>query len=61
MKLVLRSVLAQSDVTVQGDLVEVSRRRSITLSPSRRATTVLRERARTSVGEGAQPIAGVAA
>jgi cytochrome P450 len=61
MKLVLRSVLAQSDVTVQGDLVEVSRRRSITLSPSGRATTVLRERARAPVGEGAQPIAGVAA
>jgi len=61
MKLVLRSVLAQSDVTVHGDLVEVSRRRSITLSPSRRATTVLRERAQPHVSEGASAVARVAA
>jgi cytochrome P450 len=61
MKLVLRSVLAQYDVSVGGDQIEVSRRRSITLSPSGRATTVLRERARPRVTDGAQSIAGVAA
>jgi cytochrome P450 len=60
MKLVLRSVLAQSDVSVHGDQIEVSRRRSITLSPSGRATTVLHERARPRVTEGAQSIAGIA-
>jgi hypothetical protein len=57
MKLVLRSVLAQNDVSVRGDGREVSRRRSITLSPSRGATTVLRERTHSQVTESAQPVA----
>ena len=42
MKIVLRSVLERSTLTADG--LELSRRRSITLSPRRGATTVLRER-----------------
>lgn len=44
MKLVLRAVLARSEVRAGIDGVELSRRRNITLSPRRGAPTVLRER-----------------
>jgi cytochrome P450 len=60
MKLVLRSVLSQSEVRAGGDGLELSRRRSITLSPGRGATTVLRERTRPRVPEAAPSIAAVA-
>jgi cytochrome P450 len=43
MKIVLKSVLAASELTLAGDL-ELTRRRSITLSPRLGARTVLRER-----------------
>jgi cytochrome P450 len=61
MKLVLRSVLARSAVRVGGHGLELSRRRSITLSPRRGATTVLIDRARHQSPEHAQPIAHIAA
>jgi cytochrome P450 len=61
MKLVLRSVLARSAVRVGGNGLELSRRRSITLSPRRGATTVLIDRARHRSPEHAQPIADIAA
>jgi cytochrome P450 len=60
MKLVLRSVLTQSEVQPGGDGLELSRRRSITLSPRRSATTVLRTRARPRETERAQSVAAVA-
>jgi cytochrome P450 len=60
MKLVLRSVLAQSEVRSGIHGLELSRRRSITLSPGRGATTVLRDRARTRPAAAPEPIAGVA-
>jgi cytochrome P450 len=60
MKLVLRSVLARNEVRVGGAGLELSRRRSITLSPGRGATTVLMERARLGDAESAQPFVGVA-
>jgi cytochrome P450 len=44
MKIVLRAVLAGSAVSPSENGAEPSRRRSITLSPGRRASTVLRER-----------------
>jgi cytochrome P450 len=44
MKLVLRMVLARSDVRLAGQGLELSRRRAITLSPQHGALTVLRER-----------------
>ena len=44
MKIVLRAVLAGSAVGASENGAEPSRRRSITLSPGRRASTVLRER-----------------
>ena len=56
MKLVLRSVLSRNEISVRGDRLEVSRRRSITLSPSRGATTVLNERARSRITERAQSV-----
>jgi cytochrome P450 len=46
MKLVLRAVLSQADVEPGGDGLELSRRRSITLSPRHGAMTILRDRAR---------------
>jgi cytochrome P450 len=46
MKLVLRSVLARNEMRAGGAGLELSRRRSITLSPGGGATTVLDERAR---------------
>jgi hypothetical protein len=58
---VLRAVLSQADVSVGGDAVEVSRRRSITLSPSGRATTILNQKARPATADGARSVAGVAA
>ena len=59
MKLVLRSVLARSDVHVAGDALELNRRRSITLSPRRGATIVLRDRPLVAA-EGARSLAAVA-
>ena len=44
MKLVLRAVLSRCEVRPGIDGAEVSRRRAITLSPNRRATTVLHDR-----------------
>jgi cytochrome P450 len=46
MKVVLRAVLARAEVAPAPDAAEGSRRRSITLSPRRRALTVLRARTR---------------
>jgi cytochrome P450 len=43
MKIVLRTILSRSEI-VAGDGAELSRRRSITLSPRHGASTVLRER-----------------
>jgi cytochrome P450 len=61
MKLVLRSVLSQSEVRPGTAGLELARRRSITLSPDRGATTVLSERARSQETESARSTAGVAA
>jgi cytochrome P450 len=44
MKLVLRAVLSHNEIRLAGGDFEVSRRRSITLSPGAGATTVLRDR-----------------
>jgi hypothetical protein len=44
MKIVLQAVLSRCEVRPGIDAVEVSRRRAITVSPSRRATTVLHDR-----------------
>jgi cytochrome P450 len=60
MKLVLRSVLARNEVRVGGAGLELSRRRSITLSPGGGATTVLNERARPREPEDAQSFVGAA-
>jgi hypothetical protein len=49
MKIVLRSVLASNDLRASEDMAERSRRRSITLSPRRGATTVLVAREPTRV------------
>jgi cytochrome P450 len=46
MKLVLRAVLGRNEIRPAGDGLELSRRRSITLSPGAGATTVLRARDR---------------
>jgi cytochrome P450 len=46
MKTVLRAVLARNELSPAGDGLELSRRRSITLSPRRGARTVLRDRRR---------------
>jgi cytochrome P450 len=46
MKIVLRSMLAGSEVRAGAGGLELARRRSITLSPGRGATTVLRDRTR---------------
>jgi cytochrome P450 len=59
MKLVLRSVLARNEVRAGRAGLELSRRRSITLSPGRGATTVLDERARPRELESAQSLAAV--
>ncbi len=61
MKLVLRSVLSQAEVRPGTAGLELARRRSITLSPGRGATTVLNDRARGAVTDGVRPTAGVAA
>jgi cytochrome P450 len=60
MKLVLRSVLARNEMRAGGAGLELSRRRSITLSPGGGATTVLDERARSRPAGSAQSLAGVA-
>jgi cytochrome P450 len=60
MKLVLRSVLAQSEVRSGAHGPELSRRRSITLSPGRGAATILSDRARSRPAGAREPIAGVA-
>jgi cytochrome P450 len=44
MKIVLRAILAQNEITVDSRQPELSRRRAITLSPRHGARTVLRER-----------------
>ena len=44
MKIVLQAVLSRCEVRPGIDGVEVSRRRAITVSPNRRATTVLHDR-----------------
>jgi hypothetical protein len=49
MKIVLRAVLARAEPAPAPDVAEGSRRRAITLSPRRSATTVLRSRARDRV------------
>jgi cytochrome P450 len=49
MKIVLRAVLARAEPALAPDVAEGSRRRAITLSPRRSATTVLRSRARDRV------------
>jgi hypothetical protein len=59
MKLVLRSVLARNHLRVGGAGLEVSRRRSITLSPSGGATTILDERARLREPESVESLTGV--
>ena len=46
MKIVLRAVLARSELQAAGERMEVSRRRAITLSPRGGAAAVLRDRAR---------------
>jgi cytochrome P450 len=60
MKLVLRAVLEQADVRPGTAGLELARRRSITVSPSDGATTILHERTRPRVAEGARSGAGVA-
>jgi cytochrome P450 len=60
MKLVLRSVLARNEVRAGRAGLELSRRRSITLSPGAGATTVLNERARPRGPESAQSFVGAA-
>ena len=59
MKIVMRAVLAQSEV-VAADGLELARRRSITVSPRHGATAVLRERgpsrARSHLPEVRQPV-----
>jgi cytochrome P450 len=49
MKMVLRAVLAHSELAPDGDRLEGTRRRSITVSPRAGARTVLRERQREPV------------
>jgi cytochrome P450 len=49
MKIVLRTVLARSEVVPDGERLERTRRRSITVSPRAGARTVLREREREPV------------
>jgi cytochrome P450 len=49
MKIVLRAVLSQSELAPDGDRLERTRRRSITVSPRAGARTVLRERQREPV------------
>jgi cytochrome P450 len=44
MKLVLHAVLSQNEISVGGGTFELSRRRSITLSPGQGARTVIRQR-----------------
>jgi cytochrome P450 len=61
MKLVLHTVLARTEVRVGQPGLEVSRRRSITLSPRRGATTILTDRARRRSPQRAEPAAGLAA
>ena len=46
MKIVLRAILSRCEVRPGIDGAEVSRRRAITVSPNRRATTVLHDRPR---------------
>lgn len=53
MKIVLRSVLASREVQGGAGRLELTRRRSITISPGRGATTVLRDRARSPEPEPA--------
>jgi cytochrome P450 len=59
MKLVLRAVLAANEIEVGAGL-EVSRRRSITLSPRRGATTVLIAREPKAAAEQQEPVAAAA-
>jgi cytochrome P450 len=59
MKLVLRSVLSQFDVRPAAGKLELTRRRSITVSPGAGATTVLRDR--TAVPPPAAPAPELAA
>src|SRR5919108_208 len=49
MKIVLRAVLARSEIAPDGDRLERTRRRSITVSPRAGARTVLRRREREPV------------
>jgi cytochrome P450 len=44
MKVVLNAILARKEVRVAGEGLELTRRRAITISPRRGASTVLRER-----------------
>ena len=55
MKIVLKAVLSRFDVVPAAGALELNRRRAITISPGRGATTVLRERAR--VPARAEPVA----
>jgi cytochrome P450 len=57
MKIVLRAVLAQSELRLADDTLELSRRRAITLSPGRGATVVLHDRRPATVSEPAEAAA----
>ena len=60
MKVVLRSLLARSEIRVAGNALELNRRRSITLSPRRGATVVLRDRPHVPAADDARALAAAA-
>jgi len=55
MKIVLRAVFERYEVEPVGERPEATRRRSITFSPSRGATVLLRDRAREQADNSQQP------
>ncbi len=57
MKIVLTAVLTRFDVTPATGAFELTRRRAITISPGRGATTVLRERSRSRTPVDPEPVA----
>jgi cytochrome P450 len=61
MKIVLRAVLSRLEIAPGRDGIEVSRRRSITISPRQSAMTVLRDRDGADGADGAVPEAAEAA
>jgi cytochrome P450 len=58
MKVVLRAVLERCTVDPVGAKPEVARRRSITISPSRGAQVLLRQRERSAAGEASEETGG---